>query len=283
MRASFASASPMTSGSTPSELRLTLCQVAAVADVETNLRKAESAFEEAQTQQSDLIIFPENIFFRGSQDEVRTVGLSRDEFVARLGGYSRQSEVCAVWGGTPVRRAGNFYNTALIISASGELIAEYAKAHLFEYHGSDQQLDETTLYDRGQSPLAFELKDWRIGMTICYDLRFPELYRVFAGAHLILCTAEFTHTTGKAHWEVLLRARAIENQCYVAGVNQCGINPSLSVKAYGHSMVIDPWGEILTVAEESETCLHCVIQKNRIHDVRSRIPALQSIAHRIEW
>ena len=131
--------------------------------------------------------------------------------------------------------------------------------------------------------MLISVNDWNIGLTICYDLRFPELFRAYTGADLVLCTSEFTQFTGKSHWEVLLKARAIENQYYVAGVNQCGLNESINTRAYGHSMVIDPWGSVISSLAENEGYISETLSKKEIVNVRKKLPSLKSIKHKTIW
>lgn len=124
--------------------------------------------------------------------------------------------------------------------------------------------------------MMVDIEGWRCGLSICYDLRFPELYRGYAalGAHLLLIPANFTQRTGRDHWEVLVRARAIENQCFVVAPNQCGANPSSGVVSHGHSLAVGPWGEVLAAARDEETALHCVLDPAELWRTRQRVPAL---------
>ena len=166
----------------------------------------------------------------------------------------------------------------MVINPSGKRIATYRKMHLFQLNSGKKNIDESSLFEPGDTPATFTLNGWQIGLTICYDLRFPELFRTYVGSDLLVCTSEFTAFTGKAHWEVLLKARAIENQCFVAGVNQCGRNETINIEAYGHSMLVDPWGTPVIHTNNVEDVLQCQLNKKRISYVRNKIPALNSIS-----
>ncbi len=266
------------------QLCLTLAQFASTNEPAHNLERIDQCLLEAKTAGSAMIIFPENVYCRGDHAEIRAAAKSKDFYLERLGKLSRQHGIWSLWGGLPVRNADGIYNMSLIYNSTGRLIVAYRKIHLFKFARPDQPaIDETSLYLAGAKPVDFQFHDWNIGLSICYDLRFPELFRAYAGADIMVCTADFTHYTGQSHWEVLLRARAIENQCFVLGVNQTGTNPTTQVQAYGHTMVVDPWGEILTSLNTQTQCCHCRLDKTVIQTKRERLPALQSIQHRTQW
>jgi nitrilase len=167
-------------------------------------------------------------------------------------------------------------NSSLVFDADGALLARYDKMHLFQFNpGEPGGIDETTTYGYGPFPVAFDFRNWRVALSICYDVRFPELYRALDCVDLILCTASFTRQTGQAHWELLLRARAVENLCYVAGAAQCGSNPETGTALYGHSLVADPWGEIVGHLEVPQPgLLRVTCRRARIEAVRATLPAL---------
>jgi predicted amidohydrolase len=176
------------------------------------------------------------------------------------------------------RRRGRIYNTSLVFDRSGALRARYRKIHLFEARLDDGRvIRERSVYEAGSRPVMLMLEGWRCGLSICYDLRFPELYRLYAdrGAHLLFAPANFTQRTGRDHWDVLVRARAIENQCFVVAPGQCGANPATGVASYGHSLVVGPWGEVLARAGDRETCLAVTLDPDRLRETRRRIPVLR--------
>ena len=173
-------------------------------------------------------------------------------------------------------------NANLVYSPRGELAARYDKMHLFAYDNGRERYDESRTLQAGRTPVAFDADGLRVGLSVCYDLRFPELYRVLARppCDLISVPSAFTYTTGAAHWEVLLRARAIENQCYVVAAAQGGTHEN-GRRTFGHSLVIDPWGEVVACrSEEGEGVVIAEVSAERIAGVRRQLPALE---HRLEF
>jgi nitrilase len=252
-------------------------------DVTANLAIAESGFVAAAAAGSELLVLPENAWCRGAAAEVRGSAAESAEFHERLGAFSARHGVAAVWGGMPLREGDALFNTALVYDASGDLICEYRKIHLFQLFGGETDIDETRQYCPGDQAGCFELAGWQIFLSICYDLRFPELYRSAAGADLMLCPANFTKRTGEAHWRVLARARAIENQCYFAAVGQCGRHEALQLDTHGHSLVADPWGAVIKELGDEPNCLHVTLSREKISEVRRTLPALRSIRNPVTW
>ena len=165
-----------------------------------------------------------------------------------------------------------------VFDPQGQALSRYDKIHLFRFDNGRESYDESAVLSAGDTPTAWSLPDgqgesWRVGMSICYDLRFGELYRALA-ADVLLVPAAFTHTTGQDHWEVLLRARAIENQAYVIASAQGGTHDN-GRRTWGHSMVIDPWGEVLVVHADGPGFALAEIDRSRLRSVRSQLPALQ--------
>jgi predicted amidohydrolase len=183
-----------------------------------------------------------------------------------------------VLAGSLIEAAGQqCFNTSVLLNRSGMIASSYRKIHLFEARlESGQTIRESDTYAAGDRPVMVNLEGWQCGMAICYDLRFPELFRHYSarGADLFFIPSNFTQRTGKDHWEVLLRARAIENQCFVVAPNQCGYNPDSRVESYGNSMVVGPWGEILTRIEEGEHAVTVTLDLHDLQQTRHRVPAL---------
>ena len=180
--------------------------------------------------------------------------------------------------------AARVHNSSLVFSPTGDCVARYDKIHLFKFDNGQEQYDESRALQAGQKPVTFELPSrdghtWRIGMSICYDLRFPELYRSYAqsGVDMLLVPSAFTYTTGQAHWEVLLRARAIENQAYLVAAAQGGLHDN-GRRTWGHSMLVDPWGTVVAQRPEGAGVVCQEMLPALLKESRDRLPAL---AHRV--
>ena len=192
----------------------------------------------------------------------------------------REAKTIALVGGSITeRRDGRekLSNTSLVLDTDGSVVATYRKIHLFDVEVGGVTYRESEAEEPGDEPVVTRVEDWGLGLTVCYDVRFPELYRILAleGAELVTVPAHFTTPTGKDHWHVLLRARAIENQCYVAAAAQIG--ETLPGKpAYGRSLIVDPWGLVVAQAPDEETVIAVELDRARIDDVRRSLPSLAS-------
>ncbi|HSN33305.1 MAG TPA: carbon-nitrogen hydrolase family protein, partial [Ideonella sp.] len=200
---------------------------------------------------------------------------------AMLAGAAHAHGVWIVGGTLPISSAdpGHVYNACLAFAPDGRCVARYDKLHLFRFVDGRDDFDERRVLHEGESTAAFDAGDWRVGLSVCYDLRFPELYRALTRERpcdLLAVPSAFTVTTGRAHWEVLLRARAIENQAYVIAPAQGGTHES-GRRTWGHSVVVDPWGELIALREEGEGIVLATLERSRLDAVRSQLPAL---AHR---
>jgi nitrilase len=165
-------------------------------------------------------------------------------------------------------------NTSLVYDPQGQRVARYDKIHLFNFQRGQESYDEARTIEHGGEVRSFEAPFGRVGLSVCYDLRFPELYRAMGECALIVMPAAFTYTTGRAHWELLLRARAVENQCYVLASAQGGEHVN-GRRTWGHSMLVDPWGEIVSVLPEGEGLVIGDIDPHRLQYVRESLPALR--------
>jgi len=263
--------------STP--LRVTLLQNAASADQQANLGWIEQHLP--QDPETDLIVLPEVFAFRGNDDDYRAAAEPLDgPLVNWLQALAIRSRAW-VLAGSMLERAGNkIYNSSLLFNRDGRLMATYRKIHLFEAQlESGHVIREGDVYQAGDHPVLVALDSWHCGLSICYDLRFPELYRHYTskGATVLLIPSNFTQRTGRDHWEVLVRARAIENQCFVIAPDQCGANPHTRCRSHGHSLVIGPWGETLAAAADEPAVLQVTLDPELLRATRQRVPAL---AHR---
>jgi predicted amidohydrolase len=257
-------------------LRVVLAQNAAGPDAAANRAWLERRLPPPGT--ADLIVLPELFGLRGGDAELRAAAETLEGPTACW--LAEQARTRAAWllAGSLVERAGRcLYNSSLLFDPAGTRRALYRKIHLFEAALEDgRTIRESDLYTAGRAPVLTEIAGWRCGLSICYDVRFPELYRQYAalGAHLLLVPANFTRRTGRDHWRVLLRARAIENQCFVVAPNQCGTNPVTGVASYGHSLAVSPWGDILAHAGDRPAIRYATLDPALLRQTRTRLPAL---------
>ena len=195
-----------------------------------------------------------------------------------LSDAAREHGLWIIGGTLPLRSNDpeRVLNASCVFGPAGAQVARYDKIHLFKYDNGRESYDEGRAIQAGYQPQSFQAGDVRVGLSVCYDLRFPELYRALMHppCDLLAVPSAFTHTTGKAHWELLLRARAVENQCYVLAAAQGGLHPN-GRRTYGHSMVVDPWGGVVSVLAEGEGVVMAELDPSRIASVRAQLPALE--------
>jgi predicted amidohydrolase len=262
--------------------RVAAVQVVSSGDVDANLAQAEPLVAQAAREGARLIVLPEYFGILGARAtdklavrEAAGTG-KQQEWLAR---QAREHGAWVVGGTVPVASADpdRVRSACLVYGPDGQQVARYDKIHLFAFTRGDEHYDEGRTIEPGASLVSFELPCGRVGLSVCYDLRFPELYRALGDLALILVPAAFTATTGAAHWHLLLRARAVENQCYVLAAAQGGLHPN-GRRTYGHSVLIDPWGEIVSEFAEGPGLVAGNVDPARIAEVRSQLPAL---AHRV--
>lgn len=257
--------------------------------VEANLAHARARLEQAAQGGAELAVLPEYFCLMGRHDSDK-LGI-RERFgsgpiQAFLAQTARDTGLWIV-GGTLPLDAGDgarAFNSSLAFSPQGDCVARYDKIHLFRFDNGREQYDEARALQAGTRPVDFDLpaRDghvWRVGLSVCYDLRFPELYRSHAqaGADLMLVPSAFTHTTGQAHWELLLRARAVENLSFVVAAAQGGSH-ECGRRTWGHSMVVDPWGQVLASHPEGEAVVLADLDAAQLALRRRQLPALE---HRV--
>jgi predicted amidohydrolase len=247
--------------------------------VAENIASARRLVAEAAATGATLVALPEYwpIMGRADTDKVAIAeppgsGPIQDFMVAA----AREHGIWLVGGTLPLvsNDASKVRNTTLVYDPAGNSVGHYDKIHLFGFHKGDESYDEARTIVPGRDVVTFDAPFGKVGLAICYDLRFPELFRAMGECALMILPAAFTHTTGLAHWEVLLRARAIENQCYVLAAAQGGLHPN-GRRTFGHSLLIDPWGELVAVLPEGEGVVSGTIDAARLAAVRASLPALR--------
>ena len=254
-------------------------QMISAPQVDENLATATRLVSEAAARGARLVVLPEYWPIMGQTDSDK-VALAEapgegplQRFLAQA---ARQHGIWLVGGTLPLRsgEAGKVLNTTLVYDPEGKPVSRYDKMHLFGFAKGSESYDEARTIVPGNCVTTFQTPFGRVGLAVCYDLRFPELFRALGDCMLMVVTAAFTHTTGKAHWEVLLRARAIENQCYVLASAQGGLHPN-GRRTWGHSMLIDPWGEVKAVLAEGEGVVSGALDPQFLAGVRESLPALK--------
>ena len=269
--------------------------------VSVNLDSALTLLKQAAQSGAELAVLPEYFCLLGNRDTDK-LGIQESygqgviqQFLADtaralglwiVGGTLPLSigKAEAQSAGSATAHAARVHNSSLVFSPAGACVARYDKIHLFRFDNGQERYDESRVLQAGNQPVTFELASrdghvWRIGMSICYDLRFPELYRGYAqsGVDMLLVPSAFTHTTGQAHWEVLLRARAIENQAFVVAAAQGGLHDN-GRRTWGHSMLVDPWGAVVAQRPEGAGVVCQDLLPAMLLESRDKLPAL---AHRV--
>jgi predicted amidohydrolase len=260
-------------------LRVACVQLNAVNEKDDNIERAERLVAQAAATGADIVMLPEKWTGIGPPEVIRAVAESLDDGEATLAmrGWAKKHGITLHGGSIVERREGRekLSNTSVVIDPEGAIAAVYRKIHLFDVQVGGHVYRESETEEPGDQLVRTEVEGWKLGLTICYDLRFPELYRLLAleGCEALAVPAAFTLFTGKDHWEPLLRARAIENQCFVVAANQWGSYAD-GKAAYGRSMIIDPWGVVVAQAPDGDGVISAELDRERIADVRRRIPAL---------
>ena len=251
-------------------LRLSLAQMEiSIGDPEANLEKARDMAALAAEQRADIVVFPELWATGYDLENAAEYSTPIDKGIfAEMASLAKESKICVVGSSLSLMETGRFGNTSVFFDSRGKKIGEYTKIHLF------QLMDEHRYLAAGDHPTVLETEWGKAGLAICYDLRFPELFRIYATekVKMIFLSAEWPHPR-LAHWQILLRARAIENQVYVIACNRAGT--SKGTHFCGHSCVIDPWGEVVAEAGENEEVLTVAIDIDRVDQVRGMIPVLE--------
>lgn len=260
-------------------IRAAAVQMVSTTDSDTNIQTMRHLVKEAAEKGADWVLLPEYWPVMGRQDTDKIAfaeTLGEGKLQTALSEAARENRVVLFGGTIPLTsdEDGKVMNTMLAYDRDGRPLTHYHKMHLFGFSGLGERYAEADTIIAGK-----EVPDWQVdGMDVaagvCYDLRFPEFFRMQAPFDVLLLPAAFTYTTGAAHWELLLRTRAVENQCYVVASAQGGKHES-GRRTFGHSMIIDPWGEVLAVLPEGEGVVAADLDASRLNSVRTRLPALQ--------
>ena len=266
----------------PKNPRVAAIQMISTPRVDENLRTAAALIAQAAGEGAELVALPEYFPIMGRRDADKIAVREPDgngpiqDFLAET---ASRHGVWVVGGSLPLVASvpDKVLNTCLVFNPQGVRVARYDKIHLFGFQKGEECYNESATIEPGRQPATFDAPFGRVGLSICYDLRFPELFRALGEVDLLVLPAAFTEVTGRAHWEILLRARAIENQCYVLAIGQGGVHENRR-ETHGNSMLIDPWGEVIARRDKGEGIVIGELDHARIAEVRASLPAL---AHRV--
>ena len=262
-------------------MKIAALQMVSTTNVDQNCASAARLIAQAARDGAELVSLPEYfcVMGRSDRDKLAVAETPGDGPIqSMLSDAAREHHVWIIGGTLPLRSPDpqRVLNSNGVYAPDGTLAARYDKIHLFRYDNGRERYDEGASILGGNVPTALQAGALRVGLSVCYDLRFPELYRelMHPPCNLLSVPAAFTYTTGLAHWELLLRARAVENQCYVIAAAQGGTHEN-GRRTWGHSMVIDPWGQVLAVQPEGEGVVLAELDLERIAAVRTQLPALE--------
>ncbi len=262
-------------------MKIAAIQIQSTLDFNENLKKIRQMMKNAKEQKAQAVFLPEVFYSITDGLSVTPYLISEGkEHYKNIKNLSTEFGMYVLGGSAATELDGKVVNRSYNFSPDGKDLGFYDKMNLFSCDLSNDPtkliLDENRLYTAGKTPKIIDVGEFKMGLSVCFDLRFPELYRHYSsqGANLLTISSAFTKPTGKAHWHTLVRARAIENQCYVVATGQCGIHNE-RVSTFGHSLIVDPWGEILQDAGENENIIYADITLDRVREIRSRLNVIR--------
>lgn len=264
---------------TDNTLRVSMVQMHVTNDKSDNVDRAVEHVRTAATEGADLAVLPENFSFFGTDEELFDQAETLDgPTLTRLGDVAAELGVHVVAGTMKLRKEGQdkLVNASVHLTPDGEIENVYEKVHIFNAEVGGESYEGDTVEVGGDDVVVTDIEGVSVGMTVCFDVRFPELYRILAlrGAEVILVPSLFTMYTGKDHWEPLLKARAIENQTYVVAPDVVGQYPPHDNRSYGRSLAVDPWGLVVAHASDQETVVTFDVDTSVVEDTRSSVPTL---------
>jgi nitrilase len=267
-------------------MKIAALQMVSTGVLADNLRQADDLLHQAASQGAELAVLPEYFCLIGRHDGDKLAiqePFGSGPIQQFLADRAKSLGLWIVGGTLPLTAslADRVFNSTLVFDPRGQCVARYDKIHLFRFDNGTERYDESRVLERGATPTRFALPSvdghtWQVGLSVCYDLRFPELYRGYAkdGVDLLLVPSAFTHTTGQAHWEILLRARAIENLAFVAAAAQGGVHPN-GRHTWGQSIAIDPWGVVLAQKAQEPGVVMAALDAGQLTQRRTQLPALE--------
>ncbi len=263
-------------------VRAACIQFAARPEKSDSVRDMAPLVAEAAGRGADVILLPEkwNAWVDGEGMRREAERIDSGETVEAMAGWAREHRVNLIGGSIAIEAGERVGNVEIVYDRDGNRIGSYTKIHLFDVDVGGHSYRESDGTEPGSDPVVVDIEGVRYGLTVCYDLRFPELYRLLTlggGATVLTVPSNFTLHTGMAHWEVLLRARAIENQAYVLATGQHGFPGGRNKPSYGHSMIIDPWGTVLAQSPDGDGVITADLDFERLAQIRASLPALDHL------
>ena len=262
------------------KIKLALCQMNVVDNKKENLNKASLIIKESVRKHADFIILPEMFICPYSNDKF--IEYAEEETnsptLKHISKLANDNDVYILAGSIPEKESDKLFNTSYLFDKDGEIIAKHRKMHLFDIDVKDKiTFKESDVLTAGDNVTMGETEFGKIGIGICYDVRFPELARLMVedGALMLCYPGAFNMTTGPAHWELLFKSRALDNQVYCVGVAPA-LNEDASYHSFGHSIVTNPWGEVISQASEKEELIICEIDLDEITKIREELPLLKN-------
>ncbi len=257
-------------------MRVALIQITVGSNFDENFEKSKKFLQDSLNSSPDFILLPECFLFLSSKSKI-LIDMSHDS-IKYFKNFSKTNNVYLLLGSLPITENDKLFNRSILINPDGDIISIYDKIHMFDITlKNGESYKESDLYSPGSELKITKVLGYSVGHTICYDLRYPKLYRALAkkGSQIIVIPSAFTRTTGKAHWHSLLKARAIENGVFILAPNQWGTNNEKR-STYGHTLIVDPWGETLAEAEDGEMIVTAELDLNRVTDCQKAIPVLDN-------
>ena len=255
-------------------VKVAVCQIRTELKYEVTMKKAEQMIHDAAVAGAGIVVLPEmfycpyagNYFMRVAEEGFH-------DSLEREAAWARENHVLLVGGSIPELENGILYNTCYVFDETGQKVAKHRKVHLFDIDLPGMQFRESDTFDPGNEITVFDTQYGKMGVAVCFDVRFPELFRAMAnrGAEVIFLPAQFNMKTGPAHWELSLRARAVDNEIFFIGASAARF-PDFSYECWGHSMVVDPFGTVLAEADETEQVLYAELCLDRVNEVRQQLP-----------
>ena len=257
-------------------MKIALIQITVGSNFDENFEKSKKFLEESLNSNPDFILLPECFLYLSNKSKIM-IQMNHDS-IKYYKNFSKTNKVYLLLGSLPITENDKLFNRSILINPDGKIISMYDKIHMFDIIlKNGESYKESDFYSPGNELKMTNVLGHSIGHSICYDLRYPKMYRALAkkGANIIVIPSAFTYTTGKAHWHTLVKARAIENGVFILAPNQWGVNNE-NRSTYGHSLVVDPWGEILAEAKDNEMILTAELNLDKVQDCQNAIPVLEN-------